>query len=468
MDMPKNKKDSVFAGIFPGSEPVPQQPFPAPAPRPAADEQVAALNRKIESMERNIVEQLEKKLAETPPPPQPSPAIPEVLSKITEMEARFGEFQEKFLMGAAQMKNIEESKNGARREIEELLKVVREQQKYTELDRQMHDQLQKAWTRVEELEKRMMDVYVSAAGKPAEPAAPVFSQEKFESELRKAVDTGLEARFKGLEDRLLEAAQRQAGAPRTVEAVAVAVAASLEARFQRLTDEAFKASSERAAWTEALRGAQEELRSEALEAVRQGFSEAGGVFVRHIDAASLEGKDRLDTMARLMAERLDQLGAASRENAVKVETLGAQLRAENERSMAELSAAVAGLERNVQAGIRDAAAEAAGQNAAEMRRIREACSISASNAVVLGRAEKGLSELEGRLSAMLDSIRKFIKTLEPVKLDSLLGVSGAIVRRSFEDVKTLADGLEKDRAVFAELKGELAANIGKYSGGEGK
>lgn len=471
MEMPKNNKNSLFSGIFPASDPAPAPaPVPVQQPHPpaAADEQVAALNRKIELMERNIVGQLEKKLAEQPAPQPPSTAIPAVITKITEMESRFKEFQEKFLMGAAQMKNIEESKISARREIEELLKVVREQQKYTELDRQMHDQLQKAWTRVEELEKRMMEVYASAARNTPDPAAPVFSQEKLESELRKAVAAGLEARLKGLEDRLLEAAQRQPCGHLTVEAVAAAVVASLDARFQRLTDESSKASTERAAWTEALRCAQGEIKREAQQAVKQGFSETGSVFVRHIDAASLEGKDRLDTMARLMAERLDQLGAASRENSVKVDTLGAQLRAENERTMAELSSAAAGLERNVQAGIREAAAEAAGQSAAEMRRIREACSISASNASVLGRTEKGLSELEGCLEAMLVGLRKFIKNLEPVKLDSLLGVSGAIVRRSFEDVKTLSEGLEKERAVFAEIKGELAANISRYSGGEGK
>ncbi len=465
METPKNNKNSLFAGMFPDNE-----PSPVPVQRPTAvDEQVAALNRKIELMERNIVCQLEKKLAEAPTPQPPSPAIPDVISKITEMETRFREFQEKFLMGAAQMKNIEESKISARREIEELLKVVREQQKYTELDRQMHDQLQKSWARVEELEKRMMEVYISASKKADAPPAPVFSQEKLVAGLRKAVDAGLEVRIKALEDKLLEATQRQAASPRAVEAVTAAVAASLEARFNLLAEEASKVSSEREpVWSEAFRGAKEEFRKEALEAVRQGFSEAGGVFERHLTTALLEGRDRLDTMARLLAERLGQLDTASRENVAKVETLVAQLCTENGSVMTWLSDALAGLERNVQAGIREAAISATQQNRTELRRIHEACSLSVSNAAMLGRADKILSDIDGRIEAMLAGVRKFIKNLEPVKLDSLLGVSGTIVRRSFDDLKSLAEGLERDRAVFAELKNGISANIAKYSGGEGK
>ena len=464
--MPKNKKDSVFSGIFPANEPAPVQQ----APRPAADEQVAALNRKIELMERNIVGQLEKKLADAPPPQPPSPAIPAVISKIAEMENRFKEFQEKFLLGAAQMKNIEESKISARREIEELLKVVREQQKYSELDRQMHDQLEKAWGRVEELEKRMMEVYAAAAKRPAEaavPAAPAATPGKIAAEVMKAVEAGLAARFKALEDKLQEVAQKEpVPAPRVIDSVAAAVAAALDNRFQLLSEEALKASSERAAWTEALRGAEGAVEKEALGAIREGFREAGGVFVRHIDGASQEGKERIDSLARMLVGHMDELAAASRDNSLKTEMLGAALRAEKEKDLSALSAAAAGLERSVCARIKEAAVAAAVENAAGLEKIRETCALSAANFSALSAVEKNLSELEGRLGGMLSGIRGFIKALEPVRLESLLGVSGAMVRRSFEDARGIAEALEKDRVFLATAKGEIAANVRRLAPGQ--
>ncbi len=45
----------------------------------------------------------------------------------------------------------------ARKEMEDLLKAIREQQRSGELDRQMRQQLEKAHTRIEELEKKLLD-----------------------------------------------------------------------------------------------------------------------------------------------------------------------------------------------------------------------------------------------------------------------------------------------------------------------
>ena len=166
------KKGSVFAGISPAFAPA----HPAQAPSLKADaESVAALKQKIDALEKNIIFQLEKKIAEQfkaipsappPPPPPPRPAPPPggggaLLSKIEELERRLGDFSRQASLSASQLRNIEESKISARREIEDLLKAVREQQKYSEIDRQMHAQLEKSWGRVEELEKKLMDFYTS-------------------------------------------------------------------------------------------------------------------------------------------------------------------------------------------------------------------------------------------------------------------------------------------------------------------
>ena len=186
------KKGSIFEGLnllpkLKRALPVPPptritapQPVraaaPPPALAPAADsESVAVLKQKIDALEKNIAVQLEKKIAEqfkaissAPPPPSVSggrPAAPcppdALLLKISELERRLGEFSQQAGFSASQMRNIEESKISARREIEELLKAVREQQKYSEIDRQMHSQLEKSWVRVEELEKKLMDFYAS-------------------------------------------------------------------------------------------------------------------------------------------------------------------------------------------------------------------------------------------------------------------------------------------------------------------
>ena len=67
---------------------------------------------------------------------------------------------------------------------------------------------------------------------------------------------------------------------------------------------------------------------------------------------------------------------------------------------------------------------------------------------------------------MLSGIKGFIKALESVRLESLLGVSGAIVRRSFEEARGIAEGLEKDRVFLATAKGEIAANIRRLAPGQ--
>lgn len=478
METHKSKKDSVFAGIIPLSElaPVPVQSPVHQAPRPAVgEEQVAALNRKIETMERNIVEQLGKKLAETlspPPPPPPPPvsaAMPELLSKIGEMEARFREFQEKFLLGAAQMKNIEESKMGARREIEDLLKAVREQQKYSELDRQMHAQLEKAWTRVEEMEKRMLEVYSEAAKRWETPAVPEISPEKIAADVVRAVNSALDVRFKTLEDWLRAVSEKKPApvpVPSSPQEIAAAVSSVLEEKFFLISVGADKAAEERERLTEELRGLGEKLKKETLAAIREAFTESGGAFVRQLDSVSLEGREKLDSLAKIFVGHMDELAAASREGSLKIDLLGEGLRAENEKLRSDISAAAAGLERTLCSRLKEEAAAAAADNAVGMEKIRETCCLSASNFSALAAVEKNISELETRLDGMLSGLRGFVKALEPIKLESLLGVSGAAVRRSFEEVRGIAAGLDKDRTFLSTAKGELAANVRKLTQGQ--
>lgn len=165
----RESEDSFFNGILPSSDAP-----PARSERPKADasrEEIMRLKQKINSLEINIAEkdkkigELSEKSRSLPPSQKPAPAsggekktdMESIMDKIGELEKKISRFS-----GEAppeQARRIEESRLSARREIEELLKAVREQQKYSEMDRQMHQQLEKSWRRVEELEKKLMDFY---------------------------------------------------------------------------------------------------------------------------------------------------------------------------------------------------------------------------------------------------------------------------------------------------------------------
>ena len=450
METQKNK-NSVFAGIFSSGEPAPQPAHVTQAPIPVvSDEQVAALNKKIEAMERNIVGQLGKKLSEqVPPPPPPPPSVlaPAVLLKMTEMENRLKDFQERFFLGAAQTKNMEESKIGARREIADLLKVVREQQKYSELDRQMHDQLEKAWSRVEEMEKRMMEVYTAAAKKPAEPSAPAASPAEISAAVLKAVGSGLEARLAPL-----EAALKSAAAKADAAAAAVDVRlAGLSPVIEKLHADSF--SGERLEYMTA------EIKKGVLSSVRNAFSDSSGDFLRHVDAAVIDGRERLDALGKLFVGHLDELARRGGDNALKIDALESCVRAENEKVLSGVLSAQHGLEEALRAHMNEATARIAAENAWQLERIKEAYGLSASNTAAIAAVAGNISKVESNLGGVLVGLKLFTKSLETINLEALLGVSGALIRSRFKAVGELVAGLERETVLLARAKGEIEANL---------
>ena len=522
MEANKNKKDSVFSGIFPSSEAAPPPVHAPQTPRPAVpEEQVAALNRKIELMERNMAGQIEKKLAEQVlPPPPPSTLAPAVISKIIQMEERLKEFQEKFMLGAAQIKNIEESKIGARREIEELLKVVREQQKYTELDRQMHDQLEKAWSRVEAMEKRMMEVYSAAAKKPAEPAIPAATPAEIAAAVQKAVGAGLEERLApleaalrsaaaaarkpaepavpaatpaeiasavqkavgaGLEERLapLEAALRSAAAKieafpaaaRGLEGRVEELSAAVDARLAGLSTEIRQLHIDNFADKERMGDMLAETGKDIVSSVREAFDKGGGAFIRHIDAAAVDGRERMDALGKLLVSHLDELTRRGRDNGLQIEALESCVRAENEKVLSGVLSVHHGLEKVLLARIDEASARVAAENSRQLEKIKEAYGLSASNTAAIAAVTENIVEIEGRLGGVLTGLKAFVKSAEPVNLEAVLGVSGAIIRRSLESAGELVAGLEKEAVLLARAKGEIEGNLKRLAakpGGEAK
>jgi len=526
METHKSKNDSVFFGMFPSNEPAPQ-PVPAPpAHKPAAsEEQVAVLNKKIELLERTIAGQAEKKLSERvpsplPPPPPPPGLAPAVILKMTEMENRLKDFQEKFMLGAAQIKNIEESKISARREIEELLKVVREQQKYTELDRQMHDQLEKAWSRVEAMEKRMLEVYSAAAKKPAEPAVPAASpgeiaaavlkiagaglEERLaplEAALRaaaaaarkpaepvvpaatpaeiaaavlKAVDDGLERRFASLETALKSAAAKLGAAPDAARSIAGHIeelSASIDARLAGLSLEVQKLHADSFAGNERLESVMAELKKGVFSSIRSAFADSSGESLRRIDAVSLDGRDRMDALGKLLIGHLDELTRRGRDSGLQIDALERCVRAENEKVLSGVSSVQHGLEKVLLARIDDAAARVAAENSWQLEKIKEAYGLSVSNTAAIAAVTENIVEIEGRLGGVLAGLKAFVKAAEPVNLAAVLGVSGAIIRRSLESAGELIAGLEKEAVLLAGARGEIEGNLKHLAakpGGEAK
>ena len=475
MDTDKSRKDSVFSVVFPSSEPAPEHiPAPPahPAPRPAvSEEQAAALDRKMEMLERNIAAQLEEKLSMIPPPPPPSPAIPAVISKIAEMESRLKEFQEKFLLGASQMKNIEESKISARREIEELLKAVREQQKYSELDRQMHAQLEKAWQRVEEMEKRMLDAYSAAANKPAPPPAPpapAVPVERIVGEVLKAIDARLEERFGRIEAMLKKAdikAEDAASASGGAGKRLTELSASVEAVRAGFAEEMKQLRVDVFAGKERVEDLLEGLKKEVLSSVGKAAGEGDDALLRHMDAVAMDGRERLDEIVKLFMGHLEEAAARDRRIITQIALLEGDLKKENEKNMAAHSAMSERLEKSLGAGIQDALAVAGKENVRGLEEIRRICGLNSGNVAALGAIERNLSELQARFTGRLGGLRGIIKELEPAHLESLLGVSGAILRRGLENVREMTAGIEAEMTRLAGIKGEIATNIRTLASG---
>jgi hypothetical protein len=466
-----NNKNSLFSGILPSETPVPQpQPQPAAAaPRPAAaDEQVSALNKKIELMEKNILGQIEKKLSEPvppppPPPPPPSPLAPAVLQKMAEMESRLKEFQEKFLFGAAQMKNVEESKIGARREIEELLKVVREQQKYSELDRQMHDQLEKAWLRVEEMEKRLMEFYGTVVKKPAEAVSP----SALAAEVYKIAEARLEERLKPLEDGLRRVSEKLDAVPavsRGVETKVSSLAAAVDARLLAFSSEVRQLSVNAFAGKERLEGIIAEVKGGLDASVRSAFGETSGAMLRHMDAAALEDSERMNAFSKLLINHLDDHSSVVRGTAARLDELAARMKADNEAARATVEGGVREAVEKLSAGMAEGGRE-------QLRQITSACAMSAESLSSMSAISARVSGVEEILSGVTGELRAFKRGLEGVNLESVLGVSGAMLRRSLETAARLTSELERSSGLLAAEKARIdsaARGVAENSGGEKK
>jgi len=109
---------------------------------------------------------------EKPPPPPPSQdreMIDYLKTKMTELESKLRESQEKGLAFAYELKGREEARKESRREMEEFLAVVKRQQADSETERSRGLELEKARARIEALELKIMEFSASRPGSSSVP-----------------------------------------------------------------------------------------------------------------------------------------------------------------------------------------------------------------------------------------------------------------------------------------------------------
>lgn len=398
-----------------------------------SEDQVAALNRKIEQMGEAIIGQLEKKLAGKAQPAEPAQdeTRAAMLSKIGEMERTIKDFQEKSLAGTSQIKNMEESKIGAHREIEDLLKAVKEQQKYSELDRQMHTQLEKAWGRVEDMEKRLLDFFGTVSNRAPQGA----SAEDLVPQLRKIVEAGLDERLRPVESALRESAAKSeaaAGASSGAEARVREISAGAEARIREISAGA-------------------EARALEISASVGERLDVLTAEVRRLQAEAAAGKE---LMAGLIAEVKKELLTSARENfAAGNDALARQQDA--------LSALRDGLEKTLRAGLEAAAADVRAENGRQLERIRDLYGLSASSQAAMASVSGTAGAVEASLSGVVAALRNFLKGWESSNMGSMIGVSGDMIRKNFKAAGEFVGELEKESLAIVRARGEMDANIAR-------
>lgn len=392
------KKDSIFSGL---------SPVPSQAPRPGVpDQEVAALKQKLDAMERNILAQLEKKIAEArvvqapqpPPPPKPPDLNAQfLLARIGELEKKLEEFARGAALSPGQLKNIEESKAGARREIEDLLKVVREQQKYSEMDRAMHDQVEKSWRRVEDLEKKLMDFYMSAVNR--------------------------------------NAGEREPG---RADLSAGEVGKIVAAEMRKFMDELAGRNGEK---NSAL-GLSLDSRLAAFEMEFRNF-------YLNISKTVIGYADELTKQAGRDEARLKKMENDAESSA---------------RTVRSDMAAVAGrLEERFRESSEEIAARIKAENAKNTEKIMEFSGLSAYTLAEAADLERNMEKLESRLVKLRSSLRSFVDGMRGVDLNSVSGVSGEIARKSFESLKNSLKEMEIELADFNRQKAVITGNLGGIS-----
>lgn len=430
------KKDSIFSGLNPAPPPAPAAP-----PRPAASEQeISELNRKIEALERRL-----KAPAAQQEAPKPPDSGQFVLAKISDLEKKLEEFSRSVMMSSAQMKSIEESKMGARRETEELLKVVREQQKYSEMDRQMHDQVEKAWTRVEDLEKKLLDFYASAMNRApderraAQPAIQAGEVDRIVDAKMQNFLLEMDLRFKSVVSMLEGASLKSV---HKSEQKAADLLGGLDVRMTAFESE--------------LKTSLKSVQREESESVK-----------KYLNGYIVDSESRLNAISKLVADYMGRLADQSRQQGDKLERIGAAAEMYAAKSRAAAAALAEELEGMLRKHTADMAARMRDENAKISGEIVELSRLSTFSLGTTTLLAANMDELGGDLAKLRDSLKVLVDGLKNIDLGAILGVSGEVVRKNFKGLREALGGMEQHLAAFDRIKGAVNENLKERKAGEG-
>lgn len=449
----RQNDNSIFAGIMPKQDPPRQTEAPRPVPPPPApQEALGAVKKLMDDFEKSVLDSLDKKLAEAPrPAAQEAPPVSSLLlKKIEELESRLKSYQERNVIPAAQLKAAEEARISGRREIEDLLKAVREQQKFSELDRQMHEQLQKSWARAEELERKLLAIYEASARPapppavpqvPAPPPQPALDAEALKESVASTVLARLERRLAGLEERLITASSAADSAFTRGERKGRDAAEDLKTEFRGLLSELRgELRSGFVSGAAELRIAADGVSGNVRESVAEALREEARLGAEHVESVLSRLREREDALAGSISERLDSFAIKGEQHSAAISEFSAAA-ARNAMALEKEMAELRGLVKEETERLRKSVAEELAANSARVG--EEARMALAEASLRLEKAGAAASAL-ARARAGLETVRGAISTaaveLDKLNLESLLGVSGVILRRN---VRALRDVLEK-------------------------
>lgn len=467
------KKDSIFSNIMPA-----QAPSPVPAPRPAADpEALTALKQKIDALEKNIVSQLEKKIgdhlksaataapavpqAAAPVPPAPPPAADHkaesgmLYRKLEDLERRLASFGQTAAFSASQMKNIEESKISARREIEDLLKAVREQQKYSEMDRQIHAQLEKAWTRAEELERKLMEFYSSVLAMEAKRRDETAAASDRSAE---AIDR-LADRLAALEGKLSAAAAQPASA---LEQISSRLA-EIDGKISCLTPEA--AAEQQAVARDVISSLKEHAGSfkdifdtyirRELELLRDKFSVESEAQRNSLAAAFDEARLGIREQVTLAGGKVVEFESLMR----KGDGIVAELEASSRRQASSLEEFASRLTREIRGSNAGFAEELKKEGEARLTKFGARYADALNSVAFVESFRSAVTAAADQLDAQQSGLARFLGAVSPAQLEKASGVSGEMVRRHVAGMAAAGEKLRADAARLRELERELESRV---------
>ncbi|PIU19670.1 MAG: hypothetical protein COT18_06280 [Elusimicrobia bacterium CG08_land_8_20_14_0_20_59_10] len=469
---------------------------------------LSALKLKIDALEKNIVAQLKSGAAPGAPPqyqvPPPPPArIPELdmlCRKFEEMDRRLADFSQSAAISASQLRNIEESKISARREIEDLLKAVRDQQKYSELDRQMHEQLERAWTRAEELEKKLMDFYSSVLALETKRREDTSR----DSDATTAAIEALTSRLASLETRLsqgtpaeelrasqeefLRRAQEQSGAQAgaldalraelnagmeklSASSQAGEVRASQEEFFSRLNDEwRRRAAAQEASRLEMMNGIKESSASfkEIFENyVRKEIEVIGGkvsaeteALRRELSASTYESRKFLREQSSFAAEKTLEFERIAQANTLKAEGVVSALETAAKRQADALSDFSSRLQAEIAGMNRDFASAVRAESDARFEKFGARYADALLSATFVENFSASLSEAVGKLEGYEKMLGAFLREVDPLQLEKAGGVSGDLVRRQFGSMGSMLKTLQAECSRLREIKSGVEGKFG--------